>query len=60
MKRFEKLGNGLELVLKQDGYHAIVTIPMYPTHDSWLFTNDHEVAVERALREYNNYSIIYA
>lgn len=54
MKKFEKLGNGLELVFKQDGYHALVTIPMYATNDTFLFTSNREVAISRAKKEYEN------
>jgi hypothetical protein len=57
-KRFEILGNGLELVLKADGYHALVTIPMYPTNDTYLFTSDRKEAIAKAWKEYNNQSAL--
>lgn len=54
MIRFEKLGKGLELVKRVDGYHAIITLPMYDPNDTYLFTNNRNEAIKRAWREYEN------
>lgn len=54
MSRFEKLGKGLELVKRVDGYHAIITIPMYDPSDTFLFTNDRDEAIKKAWKEYEN------
>lgn len=50
----ERLEKGLELVKRHDGYHAIINIPMYPTNDTFLFTNNHNEAISKARKEYEN------
>lgn len=54
----KKLGNGLELVKRNDGYHALITIPMYPMNDTFLYTNDYNEAIVKARKEYDNLSAL--